>query len=260
MRVLCVGDVCAPAGCDAALRLIPVIKREYGIDFTVVNGENSAAGNGITPESAGLIFSAGADVITGGNHTLRRNEVYELLDTNPNMLRPYNIEAECGGGYVLFDLGKYRAAVINLLGQIYFDRIKPSNPFTAAEQLTERAKSEGARFIFVDFHAETTSEKRAMGFFLDGKVSAVFGTHTHVQTADEQILPCGTGYITDLGMTGVIDSVLGVKKEIIINRLKSGGGTEKFLQAEGECMLNGCVFEIDDNTGLTLKVHRIYRQ
>ena len=259
MRVLCVGDVCAPAGCEAALKIIPELKREYNIGFTVVNGENSAAGNGITPESAGLLFSAGADVITGGNHTLRRSEVYEMLDTNPCLLRPQNIEAQYGGGYTLFDLGKYRAAVINLSGQIYFDRIKPSNPFTAAEQLTERAKSEGAKFIFVDFHAEATSEKRAMGFYLDGKVSAVFGTHTHVQTADEQILPGGTGYITDLGMTGVIDSVLGVQKQIIINRLKAGGGSEKFLQAEGECMLNGCVFDIDDSTGLAVGVHRIWR-
>lgn len=259
VRVLCVGDVCAPAGCDAALRMIPELKREYGVELTIVNGENSASGNGITPESAGLLFSAGADVITGGNHTLRRNEVYEMLDGNPCLLRPHNIETEYGSGYVLFDLGRYRAAVINLSGQIYFDRIKPSNPFVAAEELISRAKEEGADFIFVDFHAEATSEKRAMGFFLDGKVSAVFGTHTHVQTADEQILPHGTGYITDLGMTGVIDSVLGVKKEIIVNRMRSGGGSEKFLQAEGKCMLNGCVFDIDGKTGLAVSVKRIYR-
>ncbi|MBR4762558.1 MAG: TIGR00282 family metallophosphoesterase [Clostridia bacterium] len=258
MRVLCVGDVCAPAGCEAAIRLIPAIKREFGIDFTIVNGENSAAGNGITPDSAAMLFSAGADVITGGNHTLRRKEVYELLDSNPCLLRPDNIEAQFGGGYVLCDLGKYRAAVINLLGQVYFEREKPKNAFTAAEQLVARAKAEDARFIFVDFHAEATSEKRAMGFFLDGKVSAVFGTHTHVQTADEQILEGGTGYITDLGMTGVIDSVLGVKKEIIINRLKSGG-SEKFLQAEGKCMLNGCVFTLDDSTGLAVSVERLMR-
>ncbi|MBO4732901.1 MAG: TIGR00282 family metallophosphoesterase [Clostridia bacterium] len=259
MRVLCVGDVCAPAGCEAALKYIPELKKEYGIDFTVVNGENSAEGNGITLESANLLFSAGADVITGGNHTLRRAEIYVMLDNNPCLLRPHNIEAEYGGGYVLCDLGKYRAAVINLSGQVYFDRVKSSNPFAAAEELVARAKSEGAKFILVDFHAEATSEKRAMGFFLDGKVSAVFGTHTHVLTADDQILPCGTGYITDIGMTGVIDSVLGVEKQIIINRLKAGGGSEKFLQARGKCMLNGCVFCLDDNTGLAVKTERIYR-
>lgn len=253
------GDVCAPAGCEAALKFIPELKREYRIDFTVVNGENSAEGNGITPDSANLLFSAGADVITGGNHTLRRSEVFEMLDNNPCLLRPDNIEAEYGGGYVLCDLGKYRAAVINISGQVYLERSKPENAFLAAERLVASAKEDGAKYIFVDFHAEATSEKRAMGFFLDGKVSAVFGTHTHVQTADEQVLPGGTGYITDLGMTGVIDSVLGVKKEIIINRLKSGGGSEKFLQAAGKAMLCGCVFIIDDATGLSLSAERIYR-
>ncbi|MBO4693910.1 MAG: TIGR00282 family metallophosphoesterase [Clostridia bacterium] len=259
MRVLCVGDVCSPAGCAAALDIIPNIKREYDIDFTIVNGENSAEGNGITPYSADLIFSAGADVITGGNHSFRRKEIYETLDSNPFILRPDNIKSEYGSGYVLYDFGKYRAAVINLSGQVYLERVAADNAFRAAQTLVDRAKYEGAVFIFVDFHAEATSEKRAMGFFLDGKVSVVFGTHTHIQTADEQILPGGTGYITDLGMTGVIDSVLGVQKEIIINRLISGG-SEKFLQASGKCMLNGCIFDVDDNTGLTRTVERIYRE
>ncbi len=259
MRVLCVGDVCSPEGCAAALRFIPDLRREYSIDFTVVNGENSAEGNGITPESADILFKSGADVITGGNHSLRRKEIYEVLDSNHCILRPDNIKSEYGAGYVLYDMGKYSVAVINLSGQIYLERVGAENAILAAEKLVRRAKDENARFILVDFHAEATSEKRAMGFFLDGKVSAVFGTHTHVQTADEQILPLGTGYITDLGMTGVIDSVLGVEKEIIINRLKSGG-SEKFLQAKGKCMLNGCIFELDDITGLTKSVKRIYRE
>lgn len=259
MRVLCVGDVCAPDGCAAAIRIIPRLRQEFSVDFTVVNGENSAEGNGITPESANTLFSAGADVITGGNHSFRRSEIYEMLDSNPCLLRPDNIEAEYGGGYALCDLGRYSVAVINLSGQVYLERQKTENAFTAAEKLVNRAKADGAKFILLDFHAEATSEKRAMGFFLDGKVSAVFGTHTHVQTADEQILPLGTGYITDLGMTGVIDSVLGVQKQIIINRLKSGG-SDKFLQASGKCMLNGCLFEIDDKTGLATNVKRIYRE
>lgn len=257
MRILCVGDVCSPAGCEAALKIIPEIKREYNVDFTVVNGENSAEGNGITPDSANMLFAAGADVITGGNHSLRRKEIYNMLDENPNILRPDNINAEYGSGYCLFDLGKYRAAVINISGQVYLERVNADNAFSAAENLVSKAKNEGADFIFVDFHAEATSEKRAMGFFLDGKVSAVFGTHTHVQTADAQVLPGGTGYITDLGMTGVIDSVLGVQKQIIIDRLKSGG-SEKFLQAKGKCMLNGCLFDIDNNTGLAKSAERIY--
>ena len=259
MRVLCVGDVCSTEGCAAAIRILPALKREYSIDFTVVNGENSAEGNGITPESADMLFSAGADIITGGNHSLRRREIYEVLDSNRCILRPDNINSEYGSGYILCDMGKYSVAVINLSGQVYLERVGAENALAAAENLVQRAKSENARFILVDFHAEATSEKRAMGFFLDGKVSAVFGTHTHVQTADEQILPGGTGYITDLGMTGVIDSILGVEKQIIINRLMSGG-SEKFLQAHGKCMLNGCIFELDDNTGLTKTVKRIYRE
>lgn len=259
MRVLAVGDICAPDGCDYALKMIPIIKREENIDFVIVNGENSALGNGITPESANTIFAAGADVITGGNHTLRRNEFFDMLDTNPFVLRPHNIkDAPAGSGYCLFDMGKYQAAVINLSGQIYFERANADNPFKYIDELLERAKSDGAKFIFVDFHAEATSEKRAMGFYLDGKVSAVFGTHTHAQTADAQVLPNGTGYITDLGMTGVIDSILGVKKEIIINRLKDND-MSRFEQASGDCMLNGCVFDIDENTALTKSVKLIYR-
>ncbi len=258
MKILAVGDVCAPDGCDFALRIIPRIKHKEKINFVIVNGENSAAGNGITPESADVLFAAGADVITGGNHTLRRKEFYDTLDTNPFVLRPHNLkEAEAGSGYCLMDMGKYIIAVINLSGQIYLERVNADNPFKCVDALIEQAKSDGARYIFVDFHAEATSEKRAMGFYLDGKVSAVFGTHTHVQTADAQVLPKGTGYITDLGMTGVINSVLGVKNDIIINRLKEND-MSRFEQASGDCMLNGCIFDIDENTGLTQNVQSIY--
>lgn len=253
MKVLAVGDVCAPDGCNAALRLIPQIKAQENIDFIIVNGENSAAGNGITPESAEMLFAAGAHVITGGNHTLRRREIHPTLDENPYLLRPHNIESAYGGGYCVVDLGRYGAAVINLSGQIYLESQKASNPFLAADALIDRAKSDGARFILVDFHAEATSEKRALGFYLDGKVSAVFGTHTHVATADAQILPEGTGYITDLGMTGVINSVLGVKNDIIIARLRDGNQA-RFEQESGKCMLCGCIFELDDKTGLTVSV------
>ncbi len=259
MKVLAVGDVCAPDGCGFALQIIPRIKREEGIDFTIVNGENSAAGNGITPDSAEALFTAGVDVITGGNHTLRRKEFYDMLDTNPFVLRPHNLnDVEIGSGYCLFDMGRYSIAVINLSGQIYLERVNADNPFKCVDTLLERAKSDGAKYIFVDFHAEATSEKRAMGFYLDGKVSAVFGTHTHVQTADAQVLPNGTGYITDLGMTGVKNSILGVKNEIIINRLKDND-MSRFEQASGQCMLNGCIFDIDDATGLTNSVKLIYK-
>lgn len=258
MKVLAVGDVCAPDGCAYALKIIPLIKREENIDLVIVNGENSAAGNGITPTSADILFAAGADVITGGNHTLRRKEFFDVLDSNPFVLRPHNLkDAEAGCGYCLFDMGRCLVAIINISGQIYLERTNADNPFNCVDELIERAKSDGAKFIFVDFHAEATSEKRAMGFYLDGRVSAVFGTHTHVQTADAQVLPKGTGYITDLGMTGVINSVLGVKTDIIINRLKDND-MSRFEQETGDCMLNGCIFEIDEGTGFTKEIKSIY--
>lgn len=258
MKVLTIGDICSPDGCDYALKKISQIKRNENIDFVIVNGENSALGNGITPESADSIFAAGADVITGGNHTLRRKEFYDVLDTNPFVLRPHNLkEVDTGSGYCLADMGKFSVAVINLSGQIYLERVNADNPFICVDALLERAKCDGAKYIFVDFHAEATSEKRAMGLYLDGKVTAVFGTHTHVQTADEQILPCGTGYITDLGMTGVINSILGVKNSIIINRLRNGDQS-KFEQESGACMLNGCIFDADEKTGLTRSVKRVH--
>lgn len=258
MRVLTVGDVCAPDGCEYALKQIPRIKREENIDLIIVNGENSALGNGITPHSANVLFAAGADVITGGNHTFRRKEIFDMLEQNPCLLRPHNInDKDIGSGYCIYDMGKTAAAVINLSGQIYLERINTDNPFKCADILVEKAKADGAKYIFVDFHAEATSEKRAMGFYLDGRVTAVFGTHTHVQTADAQILPKCTGYITDLGMTGVINSILGVKTDIIINRLKDGD-CSRFEQESGECMLNGCIFEADEKTGLTTAVKRIY--
>lgn len=258
MKVLAVGDVCAPDGCAYALKIIPLIKREENIDLVIVNGENSAAGNGITPTSADILFAAGADVITGGNHTLRRKEFFDVLDSNPFVLRPHNLkDAEAGSGYCLFDMGRHLVAIINISGQIYLERTSADNPFNCVDELIERAKSDGAKFIFVDFHAEATSEKRAMGFYLDGRVSAAFGTHTHVQTADAQVLPKGTGYITDLGMTGVINSVLGVKTDIIINRLKDND-MSRFEQETGDCMLNGCIFEIDEGTGFTKEIKSIY--
>ena len=258
MRILAIGDVCGSIGCRYLQSVLPKIKREKNIDAVIVNGENSADGNGITPESASMLFNCGADIITGGNHTLRRKEVYDYLDENEFVLRPHNLpNASFGRGYGIVDFGFTRFAVINLSGKIYFEDKTIENPFTVADELIERAKADGIKIILVDFHAEATSEKRALGLYLDGKASAVFGTHTHVQTADEQILSGGTGYITDLGMTGPIDSVLGVKSEIIINRLKSND-MSKFVLAEGKCMLNGCIFDIDENTGITQKIERIY--
>lgn len=257
MNILCVGDVCGSIGCEALKKKLPELKKTYSVDLTIVNGENSADGNGITPQSAEQLFSFGADVITGGNHSLRRSEVYSLLDENPCILRPHNIEAEYGSGYCLYDMGRYSVAVINLSGTIYLEQLSAKNPFSAADELLERAKADGANIVVVDFHAEATSEKKALGIYLDGRASVFFGTHTHVQTADEQILPLSTGYITDLGMTGPKDSVLGVRSDIIISRLKDKN-MQKFFLAEGECILNACLFTVDEKSGLTTKIKRIY--
>ena len=247
MNVLAIGDVCGSLGTDTLLKVLPSLKKELKVDFTIVNGENSADGNGISPASAELILKC-ADVVTGGNHTMRRPDFHPLLDENQRLLRPHNLEkANYGSGYCLVDMGKKRIAVINLIGSIYLEHLKVSNPFNAADGLLERTKEDNADIIIVDFHAEATSEKRAMGFYLDGKVSFMFGTHTHVQTSDLQILEKGTAYITDLGMTGPKDSVLGVEPSIIIDRLKNGS-LEKFALAKGNTCVEGAFISIDDNT------------
>lgn len=257
MRLLCIGDVCGSSGCEKVRKVLPELKKEKQIDTVIINGENSADGNGITPYSAEFLFSCGADVITGGNHSLRRKEIYPVLDGNEFLLRPHNLpDAEFGRGYCLLDKGRYSVAVINLSGVIYLDRLNAENPFLCADELVERAENDGADVIVVDFHAEATSEKRALGLYLDGRVSVVYGTHTHIQTADDTVLKNGTGYVTDLGMTGPKDSVLGVKSEIIINRLKSHD-MSRFELADGESGFNACIFDIDLKTGKTVSTERI---
>lgn len=255
MKILCVGDICGTAGCTAFETAIAPLKRQLQADLVIVNGENSADGNGILPSSAKRLFDAGADVITGGNHTLRRVEIHPELDENSRLLRPANLpDSVPGSGYTLIDCGRLSVCVINLLGTVYLD----SNfcPFRCADAMIDKAKAEDARIILVDFHAEATSEKRAMGFYLDGRASAVFGTHTHVQTADEHLLPKGTAYITDIGMTGPIQSVLGVKYEAALARMKDKMPA-RFSIAEGPYALSGALFEFDDKTGAAVSVTRI---
>ncbi len=250
MNILCIGDICGHAGCEYLAEVLPVIKRNEKIDFIIANGENSADGNGILPHSAAMLMDAGVDAITGGNHTFRRKEIFDLLDSEQRLLRPANMPASAPGrGCALFDCGRTSVGVINLLGTTYMESL--DCPFRMAEQLVDTLKKQGAKIIIIDLHAEATSEKRALGFMLDGKVSAVFGTHTHIQTADCQVLPEGTGYITDLGMTGPIHSVLGVKPEIIISKFKDKLPV-RFEQASGECALEGCIFTVDDKTGKCL--------
>lgn len=256
MNILFIGDVVANVGCEFVRRVLPEYKKQNNIDLVIINGENSADGNGITPFSSAHLFDSGADVITGGNHTLRRREVHPLLDENPCLLRPHNINCNYGSGYCLYDLGRTQVAVINLAGVIYMDEEHTSNPFLAADELIERAKSDGAKIIIVDFHAEATSEKRALGIYLDGKVSAVIGTHTHTQTADEQILKNGTGYITDAGMTGPEDSILGVESSIIISRLRDKD-MSKFVTANTPCFLCGVKLCIDEKSGKCTDISRV---
>lgn len=257
MKILCVGDVCGSIGCDAIRMNLPKLKEKYNIDVTIINGENSADGNGTTPFSANELFTSGADVITGGNHSLRRKEFHDYLDSKEFIIRPANLSDDTpGNGITYLDMGYTKIAVINLLGRVYIHDLAATNPFIVADELLIMAKENNAKIIIVDIHAEATAEKKALAYYLDGKVSAIFGTHTHVLTADNQILPNGTGFISDIGMTGPIDSVLGVKKELSIAKIKDNSPV-KFSLAEGNCQINGCIFEIDSKTNKTINTQLI---
>lgn len=254
IKVLCVGDVVGSVGCDFLRKKLAEFKRENKIDVCIVNGENSAVGNGMLPNSCNHIFTSGADFITGGNHSLKRREIFEYLDQNENIIRPANYgDGVWGRGYGIIDKGAYRVGVINLLGRVWLEG--HDDPFQTAEKVIAELKNE-TNIIFVDFHAEATAEKKALGYFLDGKVSAVFGTHTHIQTSDAQIMSGGTGYITDLGMTGPEESVLGVKKEIIIEKFRKGF-TTMFETADTAPFMQGCVFTVDRDNGKTVAVEAI---
>lgn len=250
MNILVIGDVVSAAGCEFLRSVLPAFKKVKSIDLCIANGENSAVGNGITPASANYLFDSGVDFITTGNHVYRRREFYEMLDEREDIIRPANFYKENPGrGYSVIDLGFIKAGIINLSGAVYMDRCE--NPFTVIDEILPELSD--CKITLVDFHAEATAEKRAMGFYLDGRVSAVYGTHTHVLTADACLLPKGTAYITDIGMTGVKNSCLGVKPEISIEWLKTGMPA-RFDPAEGACMMNGCIFEIDNKTGKALSV------
>lgn len=253
MKILALGDVVGSGGCEKIRKSLPSIKRKYNIDFCIANGENSAVGNGILPFSADYLFSSGVDFITGGNHTFRRNEIYSYLDENDRIIRPYNIHPSSpGNGYGIVDMGRYRIGIINLLGKSFMSGSE--NPFDALDNALK--KIDDCQVKIVDFHAEATGEKKALGFYADGRVSAFFGTHTHIQTADAQILPNGTAYITDLGMCGPEYSVLGVEPQIIITALKTGL-PQRFKNAETPCSIEGCIFEIDEKTGKALSVQNL---
>ena len=251
-RVLAVGDVCGSGGLAYLQKRLRSIKRAKDVDFCVVNGENTAV-VGITPKQADGIFDAGADVITLGNHSFNRREIAERLEDDPYILRPANESPLFPGrGVGVYDSKAGDVAVINLLGRCGMD-FRPDNPFLLIDRLLKPLET---KLIFVDFHAEASSEKRAMGFYLDGKVSAVWGTHTHVPTADDEILPKGTGYVTDLGMTGARWSVLGIRPEQSVTQFR-GGINSRYESAEGPCKLEAVLFTIDTATGRTVATERI---
>ncbi len=248
MKLLFIGDVVGDVGCQFLKRKLPALRRGLGADVTIVNGENSANGNGITACSAEQIFLSGADIITTGNHAFQRKEALHIYD-NECILRPANYSEACPGrGVGILDMGACRIAVINLSGVLFLENL--DNPFTVIDALLEELDTPN---VFVDFHAEATSEKKAMGHYLTGRVTALFGTHTHVQTADAAILGGHTGYITDAGMTGVEDSVLGVKKDIAIDRLRLHVPI-RFEEAKGECFLNGVLVEFNEKCGICTKI------
>ncbi len=252
-NILAVGDVVGACGVKHLSCCLRSLKKRKSIHFTVVNGENAAM-VGLTPNDAEDIFAAGADVITLGNHSFGKMQIRDYLDDCPYILRPANLGSRVPGrGYAVYDCGAARIAVMNLIGRCDLS-FHASNPFTTADELLKA--EEKPTFTLVDFHAEATSEKRAMGFYLDGRASAVFGTHTHVPTADEQILPHGTGYITDVGMTGPKMSVLGVTPELAIEKMKTNLPV-RFQNPDGEAELDGVIFTVSRDTAKTVRIQRI---
>ena len=252
-KVLAVGDITGESGVAFLRRHLGRLKQEKGIDFAVVNAEN-AAGNGLLPAQAEDIFATGADVITLGNHTFGKMQIAHFLEENPYILRPANYTGRAPGkGWGVYDCGRVQVGVLNLIGRCGLD-FNAENPFTTADR--ELKNADKPTFVLVDLHAQATSEKLAMSYYLDGRVSALWGTHTHVPTADEHVCPKGTGYITDLGMTGPRESVLGIRPEQSVEFFL-GGLPGRYRTAEGACKLQGAIFTLDSGTGLCVGVERI---
>lgn len=254
MKVLAVGDIVGESGVRKLKELLPNIKKEENIDFVITNGENSAGGMGITEKNLKDILEAGTDVITMGNHTWGKKDIFKFIN-HPKLLRPANYPKGIPGkGIGIYETNGKKIAVMNFIGRVDIN-ILTENPFLLAKEMIEEIK-EKVDMIFIDFHAEATAEKIAMARYLDGKITALFGTHTHVQTADEQIFPEGTGYITDLGMTGPKNSVIGMDIQASIKRFETTL-PEKYKLAEGNCIFNAVIFEIDDNTNKVKSIKRI---
>ncbi len=254
MKLLFIGDVNGKVGRRMAAAHLRAIRKERGVDVCVVNGENAAGGFGINPSHVDKLLDAGADVITSGNHIWNRPETADFIVDEPRLLRPANYPPQTPGkGVFVLESKKGRLAVLNLMGRVFMPPVEC--PFREADALLREARRE-ATMVMVDFHAEATSEKVAMGWHLDGRVSAVFGTHTHVQTADERVLPKGTAFITDVGMTGPRNSVIGMKTEIVLDKFLSGL-PRRFEVGGGEGQLNGALVEIAPDSGKALSIERV---
>lgn len=254
MNILIIGDICGSPGRQATKKYIEKIKIEYGIDFVIANGENSAGGVGITKPVLDELYSLGIDVVTTGNHIWDKKDVFEFIEDEPYLVRPANYpQTSPGQGFCIYDYQSIKIGIINISGRTFMPAL--DCPFQVVDTILAKIKTL-CDIIIVDFHAEATSEKMAMGWYLDGKTSLVFGTHTHVMTADNRILNKGTGYITDVGMTGGSDSVIGTNKERVIEKFLNGLPA-RFEVSEEAIRINGIEAEVDEETGLCLEIKRV---
>ncbi|MDD3819083.1 MAG: TIGR00282 family metallophosphoesterase [Actinomycetota bacterium] len=255
MKVLFLGDVFGKPGREILKKKLPSLVEENNIDFIIANGENAAGGIGITPDICETLLYMGVDIITSGNHIYKKREIYDYIERQPRLLKPANYPPSTpGSGYhIMSDKKNNKIAVINICGRVFIDYF--DCPFRTIDKILSNVRKE-TPVIIVDFHAEVTSEKVAMGWYLDGRVSAVVGTHTHVQTADERILPGGTAYITDVGMVGPRNSVIGVKKENIIKKFLTMM-PQKFTVSEDDYLVNGVVININEKNGRAESINRL---
>ena len=255
MKILAVGDIVGESGVKKLREILPKLKREENIDFVITNGENSAGGMGITEKIFNDIIEAGTNVVTMGNHTWGKKDIFKFID-HPQLLRPANYpKGVVGKGLGIYECKDKKIAVMNFIGRVDIG-ILSENPFIMIKEMVEELENK-VDLIIVDFHAEATAEKIAMARFLDGKVTILYGTHTHVQTGDEQIFPGGTAYITDIGMTGPKNSVIGMDIQASIKRFETTL-PEKYKLADGDCIFNAVIFEIDEKTNKVINIKRIY--
>ncbi len=259
MRILLLGDICGPAGMEIVQTNLKTILKKNKIDFTIANGENAAEnGKGITKDNFNDLINAGVDVVTSGNHIWDQKEILEIIDNEKKLIRPANLlEGQPGNGYGIYEIKNKKVAVINLIGNVFMK--KSQDLFSFTEKLMKKIiLKKNADFIFIDIHGEITSEKMALGHYLDGKVTSVVGTHTHVPTSDTKILKKGTAYQTDLGMCGDYDSVIGMNKENSIKKFKKDPTAKSHFPAKGKATISGVVVDADDNTGLANSINSIF--